>query len=169
MKITLQHVLAFLVLTSCSAPKYTYNFDYHDYNAGRKDKRAMKEVASDPGPVAVVPESLVANAPESVSKVEIARDETSSPAATTRLTTTKKETKQLKRELKEVLRKARIGSNSPETTQATAAIDRDLQLAAIFGAVGIVAYIIGGSAFWIIGSVAMIIGVIFFVRWLLRQ
>src|SRR5262245_60304313 len=33
---TLTTVGAMLILFSCSSPKYTYNFDYYDYNSGRK-------------------------------------------------------------------------------------------------------------------------------------
>lgn len=48
-------------------------------------------------------------------------------------------------------------------------MDNDLKLAAIFGAVGIVALIISGDVFYIIGGIALIIGVVFFVKWLVRQ
>ncbi len=49
------------------------------------------------------------------------------------------------------------------------ALDKDLKLAAIFGAVGIVALLIGGDVFWVIGGIALLIGVVFFVMWLARQ
>ena len=48
-------------------------------------------------------------------------------------------------------------------------IDHDLKLAAIFGAVGVVGLIIYTSPFNIIGAIALIIGVVFFVKWLVRQ
>ena len=44
-------------------------------------------------------------------------------------------------------------------------------LAAVFGAVGIVGLIIGTgtNVFSFIGGIALIIGVVFFVKWLVRQ
>jgi hypothetical protein len=48
-------------------------------------------------------------------------------------------------------------------------MDPDLKLAAIFGSIGVVALIIGGDVFAIIGGIAMIVGLVFFVRWLVRQ
>ncbi len=47
--------------------------------------------------------------------------------------------------------------------------DEDLKLATIFGAVGITGLIIGGNVFNIIGAIALVIGVVFFVKWIIRQ
>jgi hypothetical protein len=50
-------------------------------------------------------------------------------------------------------------------------MDNDLKLAAIFGAVGIVGLMLGGATdvFWIIGGIALLVGVVFLVKWLVRQ
>jgi|JI102314A2RNA_FD_contig_51_886217_length_2581_multi_6_in_0_out_0_3 hypothetical protein len=58
-----------------------------------------------------------------------------------------------------------------EAAHATKGMDHDLKLAAIFGAVGLVAMAIfaGNSVLWIVGGIALIIGVVFFVKWLVRQ
>src|SRR5690349_25084826 len=75
MKSNILFVIGIIALASCSTPKYTYNFDHHDYNAGRrqKEKEAMKEVANNPGPVEIQPEALLAEAPEApASSVETA-------------------------------------------------------------------------------------------------
>jgi hypothetical protein len=46
---------------------------------------------------------------------------------------------------------------------------QDMKLAAIFGAVGIVLLIIGGDVLTIIGAVALLVGLYFFIRWLIHQ
>jgi Flp pilus assembly protein TadB len=83
----------------------------------------------------------------------------------------KKEIKEVQKEYKKEIKKLKKSSDKDniEEAQAAKAIDRDLKLAAIFGAVGIVALIISGQVFWIIGGIALIIGVVFFVKWLVRQ
>ena len=50
-------LLSVIVLASCSAPKYSYNFDHHNYYAGKKSKAA--EVAE--SPLAVDPATLTAS------------------------------------------------------------------------------------------------------------
>lgn len=81
----------------------------------------------------------------------------------------KKEVRQLlKKELK-ILAKANKKMESPHAVASKGGIDHDLKLAAIFGAVGIVGLIIGGNVFFVIGAIALIIGAVFFVMWLLRQ
>jgi hypothetical protein len=50
-------------------------------------------------------------------------------------------------------------------------MDKDLKMAAIFGSVGLVLTFLGGvnSVFWVLGVIAIVIGVVFFIRWLSRQ
>jgi hypothetical protein len=158
---------------ACSAPKTAYKFDYHDYNAGRKSKDLKQEVASNPGPAPVVAEELVAMEPVSeapaASIESVEKPVVTAPAKKTYEDMSKKERRELRREFKKEIKKIvkkKDGGNSVEATQA---IDKDLKLAAIFGAVGLVALIIGGQVFWIIGGIALIIGVVFFVKWLIRQ
>ena len=47
--------------------------------------------------------------------------------------------------------------------------DQDLKLAAIFGAIGTVAFIIYVEPFLVIAAVALIIGLVFFIKWFVRQ
>ncbi len=47
--------------------------------------------------------------------------------------------------------------------------DQDLKFATIFGAIGLTALIIGTTPFWVIGAVCLIVGVVFLVKWLVRQ
>ena len=83
---------------------------------------------------------------------------------------TKEERKELRAELKSVIKTQKMNKKmGVESVSATKAMDNDLKLAAVFGAVGIVALIISGQVFYIIGGIALIIGVVFFVKWLVRQ
>ncbi len=47
--------------------------------------------------------------------------------------------------------------------------NKDLRLAAIFGAAGLVALIIGGSPLNVLGSIAILVGLFLFVRWIIRR
>ena len=176
MKIRVLTLALLAFCAACSTPKMAYKFDYHDYNAGRKAKDVKEEVASNPGPLPVAPESLVAMEPakeESVSSIESVEKPAVVAPTKTYDNMTKKErrevVRQLKKEIKSIIKKK--DKDNPTAVESTKAIDRDLKLAAIFGAVGIVGLILGGIsyAFLIIGGVAFIIGVVFFVKWLVRQ
>jgi predicted deacylase len=82
------------------------------------------------------------------------------------------ERKEFRKEAKALIKayiQAKKSGDEVKATEAVMAMDQDLKMAAIFGAVGIVALIIGGDVFWIIGGIALIIGVVFFVLWLSRQ
>jgi hypothetical protein len=173
MKIRLLSLACVALCAACSAPKMAYKFNYHDYNAGRKAKDVKQEVASNPGPAPVAADELIAMEPvKETPNASIETVETPvivTPATRTYEDLSKKERRELRREfrkeIKEIVEK-KDGVNSVEATQA---IDQDLKLAAIFGAVGLVALIIGGQVFWIVGGIALIIGVVFFVKWLIRQ
>ena len=167
--------LAFVALcAACSTPKMAYKFDYHDYNAGRNAKDVKEEVAANPGPMPVQAETLVAVEPAKEG-VTTSIESTEKPVVIAKGKTyeemTKKERRELRREFKKEIKeivKKKDGGNSVEATKA---LDKDLKLGIIFGAVGVVGLILGGasSAFWIIGAIALIIGVVFFVKWLVRQ
>jgi hypothetical protein len=165
-------VVAFCAF-ACSTPKMAYKFDYHDYNAGRKTKDVQQEVASNPGPAPVQPEALVAmestsSEPKGITSIESVAKPAPIAAGKTYEDMTKKERRELRNEVKKEIKK--IIKNKDAVTAAKG-IDRDLKLAAIFGAVGIIGLILSGItvAFAIIGGVALIIGVVFFVKWLIRQ
>jgi uncharacterized membrane protein len=166
-KITL--LLAIVVLASCSAPKYAYYFDHQDYNAGRKAKGPVQEKVS---PLAVDPQALVASTNDT--PVTTAAPAAVEPVAVKKVTymqMTKTERKALRKELGKQVKSyiaAKKNMNSVKASQAST-MDHDLKLAIIFGAVGLVGLIIGGDVFWIIGGIAMLIGVVFFVKWIIRQ
>jgi hypothetical protein len=171
MKIRLLSLAVVALCVACSAPKMAYKFDYHDYNAGRKAKEVKEEVANNPGPVPVNPETLIAMEP--VKEAPVASIETpETPALVAPGKTYEEMSKQERRELRREFKKevkSIVKKDGGNSVSASKAIDRDLKLAAIFGAVGIVGLIISGQVFYIIGGIALIIGIVFFVRWLIRQ
>ncbi|QOI96313.1 MAG: hypothetical protein HRU69_01950 [Flammeovirgaceae bacterium] len=88
------------------------------------------------------------------------------------VTLTREEKKELKREaIKQIKAYTKAVKNGDKALAAELkqAMDNDLKLAAVFGAVGIVSFIIGGDVFHVIGAIALIVGVVFFVKWLMRQ
>lgn len=171
-------LVASVVFASCSTPKYTYYFDRQDYNAGKKQKvndavvttEGAKELPNEE-PLRLDPAALTASADENV----FAPSETKLETSTTEKSykeMTKAEKKEFRKEAKSLMKayvKAKKSGDEIKAAEAAAAMDHDLKLAAIFGAVGIVALIIGGDVFWVIGGIALIIGVVFFVLWLSRQ
>jgi len=70
---------------------------------------------------------------------------------------------ELKKEIKNFVQpnKKQVKANAAHSS----GMDHDLKLAAIFGAVGFVLLFFSG----ILGAIALIIGVVFFVKWLVRQ
>ena len=180
--------LAAVFLAACSTPKYAYLFDKYDYNSGRHPSQ-IATVPSE-GNVAVtaraISESpLQLNGDAWLASAEL---EPATPAARVERAPavpaveeapvksykemSKSERKEFRKEAKELVRtyiKAKKQGDEAKAAAAAQAMDHDLKMAAIFGAVGIVALIIGGDVFWIIGGIALIIGVVFFVLWLSRQ
>lgn len=158
------YVLSIGLLAACSAPKYTASFTNYDQvrTVAAATPTSAPSVAIDPQlleaslnekPIASAP----AAAPVMVKKTYLQMNQQQ-----------RKEVRaQIKKDLKSLVKvKKQMGVNA---TQATQGMDGDLKLAAIFGAVGVVGLIIGGDVFYIIGGLAMIIGVVFFVKWLIRQ
>jgi hypothetical protein len=174
MKTNLLFVLAVLFLASCSTPKYTYKFDYHDYNAGRKQKQAMKEVAANPGPVEIQPEMLVAEAPVTA-PAEVDRSVTdAAPTKSAPLTLSKAERKEMIKDVKAVVKKAmalKKKGDVVETDQAAKAMDADLKMSLVFLVLSILfgALVPVVELFWIVSVAAFVVALIFFIKWLMRQ
>ncbi len=179
--------LAVLFLAACASPKYTYHFDEFDYNKGRSKastETATANAAPEASVVAADPlkvhaETLVASAdnsnlilpPSSVAAASETSVAEESPA-TSYKDMSRAERREFRKEAKALVKtyiKAKKAGDEVKAAEAAQAMDHDLKMAAIFGAVGIVALIIGGDVFWIIGGIALIIGVVFFVLWLSRQ
>ena len=167
MKSKITALLAIVVLASCSAPKYSYYFSHHNYNAGRKQSQPVIEA----NPLAIDTHTLTAST--SGQPVVIAPEKgavSTSPSGKTYLQLNKAERKAVRHYLKNEIRTFVSAKKKMDSAQATrAGMDHDLKLAIIFGAVGIVGLIIGTDVFTIIGGIALLIGVVFFVKWIIRQ
>lgn len=162
------YLLSVVLLGACSSPKYTASFNSYDTPSGN---RTVKSVET-PAPASTInPNELIAST--SMAPVEIKKEITpTTEVRKTYVQMSKTERKALRNHLRSEIKtyvKEKKENLAPKTVQATNAMDNDLKLATIFGAVGIVALIIGGDVFWIIGGIAMIIGVVFLVKWLVRQ
>lgn len=182
--------LAAIFMAACSPQKYAYHFDKFDYNSGKNSASGEFAAGADQvlpeaplfseDPLAVHSETLTASTdnskitlPPSTAAVEpqdvaVAEE---SPARSYK-EMSRSERKEFRKEAKALIKtyiKAKKEGDEVKAAQAAQAMDHDLKMAAIFGAVGIVALIIGGDVFWIIGGIALIIGVVFFVLWLSRQ
>jgi hypothetical protein len=181
--------LTAIIMAACSSPKYTYHFDEFDYNSGKgkhvststvNDGEALSEdVRATMNPLDVDNETLVASVdnknvmlPRSSDNRTVASNDKSLSSSKTYKEMSKAERRSFRKEAKSLIRtyiKAKKAGDEVKAAEAVKAMDQDLKMAAIFGAVGIVALIIGGDVFWVIGGIAMIIGVVFFVLWLTRQ
>lgn len=172
MKPRLLVILAAVLAASCSSPKYTYKFDYHDYNAGRKDKQVMKEVAANPGPVEIQPEMLVAEAPVVATENEIKANVVKPRTKAAPLTLSKSEMKAMVKDFKGTVKKALKSSKADDKDQGTKVMDHDLKLSLIFLVVAVLAgalYPVSPYLTYIVGTVAFILAVVFFVKWVIRQ
>ena len=160
-------MFALLLAASCASPKYTYHFDHYNYGVTKTTHEGKTEIINTPasgtlqGQELASKSSLLTRQPASQRTMDVEKGEM--PAQ--RLTVSKAERRELKQQIKKYIRD--IKEDKVEAGKAN--LDHDLKLAAIFGSVGVVALIIGTDAFVIIGGIALIIGVVFFVRWLLRQ
>lgn len=165
MKNTLYYLLALVLITSCSSPKYAYNFDHYDYNSGKKVAR-VATAENEAAPVQA--EKLLASADNSflVAETPAAATVNTTEVRKTYVQMTKSERKEFRNDVKKFLKEKKENIKAAKKTNA---MDNDLKLASIFGAVGIVALIIGGDVFWIIGGIALLVGVVFFIKWLVRQ
>ena len=181
-KRNLLYLLGLLVMASCSAPKHAYYFDHYDYNAGKKKKESENQVVvqqqepatevvpSVEAPLTVDNNTLVASASEE--PVALTENTTVAEPAKSYKEMTKSEKKAFRKDAKNLIKtyiKAKKDGDEVKAAETAQAMDKDLRLAAIFGAVGIVALLIGGDVFYIIGAIALIIGVVLFVMWLTRQ
>jgi hypothetical protein len=151
-----------------------YYFDHYEYKTARKDQtKTESQMEISPSEVLAPPaeETLIASADESVvtpeptkAKVALAKEE----AIAKINNMSKEERKEFKRELKKDMKELKKLKKDPSTS-STKAMGHDMRYAAIFGSIGIVLLIIGGDVLTILGAVALIIGLYFFIRWLSTQ
>jgi hypothetical protein len=172
---------AALTFASCSAPTYTYHFDTYDYHSGKK-------LANPPAPateyqesplllgredplVSTVPQPATVDAADATVSRIIKRPATES---TRYQDLSNSERKVLRKKLRSVInhyaeeiKAGKEGARSLETQQ----LDDELKLAIIFGAVGITLTVLGGinTIFWVLGIAGLVIGLVFFIRWIQTQ
>ena len=168
MKSKLYYLLALTLITSCSAPKYAYHLDQYDYNSGKKSGVAIIDIEKEVAPIAS--QQLLASTDNTFFIEETSNDDklltSSTEVRKTYAQMSKSERKEFRADVKKYIKEKK---ESIKAAKKANAMDNDLKLAAIFGAVGLVALIISGDVFYILGGIAMIIGVVFFVKWLVRQ
>jgi len=169
MKRTLLFLSGLALIVSCSAPKYTYNFDHYNYNGGKKKAPANETVVLNEGPQSIQPEMLTASAAIETAPIAPLAETKTTPVKKTYAQMDKTERKQLRSYLKAEVKHSVNAKKATAEASAAKGMDGDLKLAVIFGAVGIVGLIIGGDVFYIIGGIALLIGVVFFVKWVIRQ
>ena len=168
-----------LIIASCSSPRYSYNFDYYDYNSGRKElSKAQSKVSlltTEIDPLKLEKNELVAAAEVDKKKSDqLYVSDGGKASARTVKDLSKEEVKKLRSELKHYIKdhsKKMKSGLEPAGVNATKQLDNDLKLAIIFGAIGITFAILGGinTVFWVIGVVGLIVGLVFFIRWISTQ
>lgn len=161
--------ITIVILSSCATPKYTYYFDHYDYNSGKKKKLAEVAAASPEAisPIVIDEKTVVASTKENEIYLTKPAPAISKEEAIAKINSmSKEEKKELKREVKKYVKENKKEIRSGKSTRQ---LENDVKLAAIFGAVGLVLLIIGGDVIYILGAVALLIGLYFFIRWLVRQ
>ena len=164
---------AFLI-TACSSPKYVYHFDHYDYASGKKDNKNVSQTIEE-HPLELKEQILTASADDKVVVADRA-ERTLSPSGVNALAEKYKAMskddrrefrKELKKEVKNYVKKDVLKKDSGDTVDAIKEFDTTVSLAILFGAAGIVFILLAGvsNAFWVLGAISIVIGAVFFVRW----
>lgn len=140
-------ILSLLVASGCSAPRYTYFFP-----------RPAAEVETG-GEVA-----RVTLEPPALSTVHASAN--SNADSYTPAVTRNAQTRAARPRPKEIIQPQ---ATYDQPADLPVKDDPDLRRAAIFGVAGLVALVIGGNLFWVVGSLSLLIGLIFAIKWLLRK
>jgi Flp pilus assembly protein TadB len=166
MKTKIFTLLVLIVGASCSAPKYTYNFSYYDYQAGKRAAQKEADIAVNKITSTEVVASTVVMPTEVETTVVPSVVEANTSSANTKVEQ-KAFVKEVKKEIKNAVRDVKK-MNSIQSAQA---MDHDLKLAAIFGAIGLVLGALWGvtEILGFAGAVCIIIALVFLIKWLLRQ
>jgi hypothetical protein len=175
-----------LLLAACSTPRYSYYFHHYDYNSGRKKAEAEKLTAIhtpsaitgevDESPLSLEKETVVASAEGHVTapaeNIASPVRKTIAEKKYTELSRAEKKEfrKALKTEVKKYIKAKKSGDYGASLTD-TKALDYNLKMAIIFGAVALTLSFFGGvnSVFWILSVVSLVIGVVFFIKWIAEQ
>jgi len=172
-----------LLLAACSSPKYAYYFDHYDYNSGKKIVETpgmqvaqttmatpeMSVLQLDREAVTASAESrikVVENVPVVIKEKALLQEKYASLSRTEK----KEFRKELKSEVKRIIKAKKSGESIASIT-GTMQMEHDLKLALIFGIVGIVLTALGGvnSVFWILGTISLVIAIVFLIKWIAEQ
>jgi hypothetical protein len=184
MKNILALLVSVLLLASCAAPKYSYHFDHYDYNSGRKHKEAEVKPSVDTetsllaentsSPISLQKENIVAsNSPANLTpeKATVVENGNAVGKKYTEMTRNEKREfrKTLKTEIKKYIKAKKEGD--VKSVNETKAMDYNLKMAIIFGAVALTLSFFGGvnTVFWVVSVVCLVIGVVFFIKWIAEQ
>lgn len=159
-----------LIITACSTPKYAYYFDKYDYNSGRKPSTEISQHIESKTPLALTPESLTASAEVNAAPTPVAQPVASQQLSEKIASMTKAERKQLKKDLKTYAKESKK-ADSGNSVHATKAWDHDLKMATIFGiaAVVLTSFYFASPVFYILGIAALVVAIVFFIKWVSRQ
>lgn len=179
-------LMGVLLFAACSTPKYSYYFDHYDYNSGKKkispDSRlAISPVdaptyASEVSPLSIPEETLMASTERGIvvaeEKTEPVVEENILAKKYSSLSRSEKKVfkKELKAELKKFI-KAKKNGEFGDAVKDSKVMDYNLKMAIIFGAIALTLSFFGGvnSVFWIVSVVMLVIGIVFFVKWITEQ
>lgn len=189
MKNILPFLAGMLLFAACSTPKYAYYFDHYDYNSGKKAALAEKTIPdnnveaatnsqlTDESLLVIQKETLTASAEMNV----VAAPEKVAPKPSSNPLTITKKYKEMTKSEKKEFRKALMTeiknykkikkSGKGDIAHDTKVMDHDLKLAIIFGAIALTLSFFGGvnSVFWVISVISLVVGVVFFVKWITEQ
>jgi hypothetical protein len=190
MKKYLLLIVSVLMLAACSTPKYAYYFDHYDYNSGKKKSQnaeslLAQQMLSTPetSPLQINQEAVTASAGSRIVALKNEPVKATTPVLTEAdkkafaekyKAMSKAEKKDFRRELKSEVKKimkAKKSGKSVDSIAATKAMDSDLKMALIFGIVAIVLTAFAGvnAVFWILGVIAFVVAIVFFIQWLANQ
>lgn len=168
MKIHYLFVAFVIVATSCSSPKHFTDFNNYSFQADKKKSAMAKQETI--STVAVDPAQITAS---TVSTPVLFAKELKPLTVAASVPLSKSEKKELKREVKSEIKRivSEVKKLEPNSTQAAQGWDRDLKLAAIFGAIGFALGALFGVSeiLAFAGAVAIIVAIVFLIRWLIRQ
>jgi hypothetical protein len=183
MKNILLLALGLLLMGACSSPKYAYYFDHYDYNSGKKKSPAIdvtsnvKAIESiELNPLLVDQQNVVASAePKAVPGSFAPTVETQKSLLNKKYSSlSKAEKKAFRAEVKNAIKdykKLKKDMKDGKSVKETQVMDYNLKMAIIFGAVALTLSFFGGvnSVFWILSVVALVVGVVFFIKWIAEQ
>ena len=151
---TLSCGLIFLGFVSCSPVRYHYFFD-------RPGKAVTKTTLSDLPANTSLDESVVLS--ETSLEASTAVSITNSPGIISSIRQTHKPNGAAN-----LTPKQKVQTPMPPKSEK-GHMDNDLKRSIIFVTAGLFALFIGGTVFWVLGSLSVAIGIIFGIKWVVRQ